>query len=270
MRTLAVTLVLLAGCAAAPPPGPALRLTWEKNMLGITSPGAPRIDVWYLEAFCRPGSTNRRWDQTVIPHRTEKVEESPDGRRLRLRSVVEGGVEVEHLIEAGEGEVRFDVVAVNQGTARVDAVWVQPCVRLKDFTGRDQKGYVERSFIFVDGKQTFLDRARRTEEAIYKGGQVYVPEGIDRADVNPRPLSPDVPSNGLIGCVSADGKTLFATAWEPYQELFQGVIVCLHSDFRLGGLDPGETKKARGRIYVVPNDVPALLARYARDFPRRP
>ena len=27
-----------------------------------------------------------------------------------------------------------------------------------------------------------------------------------------------------------------ATAWEPYQELFQGVIVCMHSDFRIGGL----------------------------------
>ena len=26
-----------------------------------------------------------------------------------------------------------------------------------------------------------------------------------------------------------------AVAWEPYQELFQGVIVCLHSDFRIGG-----------------------------------
>ena len=30
-----------------------------------------------------------------------------------------------------------------------------------------------------------------------------------------------------------------ATAWEPYQELFQGVIVCLHSDFRIGGLEAG-------------------------------
>jgi hypothetical protein len=60
---------------------------------------------------------------------------------------------------------------------------------------------------------------------------------------------------------------VFATAWEPYQELFQGVITCLHSDFRLGGLKPGETKKARGKIYVMPNDDAALLTRYRRDFP---
>jgi hypothetical protein len=86
-------------------------------------------------------------------------------------------------------------------------------------------------------------------------------------DVNPRPLNPEIPSNGLIGCYSTDGKMILATAWEPYQELFQGVITCIHSDFRLGGLAPGETKRVRGKIYLVDADVPALLKRYERDFP---
>jgi hypothetical protein len=49
--------------------------------------------------------------------------------------------------------------------------------------------------------------------------------------------------------------------------LFQGVITCLHSDFRIGGLAPGETKKIRGKIYVTRDDVDALVARYQRDFP---
>ena len=60
---------------------------------------------------------------------------------------------------------------------------------------------------------------------------------------------------------------IYATAWEPYEELFQGVIRCLHSDFRIGGLAPGETKTIRGKIYIVPNEVDALLARYNKDFP---
>ena len=63
-----------------------------------------------------------------------------------------------------------------------------------------------------------------------------------------------MPSNGLIGCYSADGSMIFATAFEPYQELFQGVIRCLHSDFRLGGLKPGERLEIRGKIYIVKND----------------
>ena len=88
-----------------------------------------------------------------------------------------------------------------------------------------------------------------------------------RNDVNPRPLSTIVPSNGLIGCYSADGSMIMASAWEPYQELFQGVLVCLHSDFRIGGLKPGETKTIRGKIYLVKNDVPALVKRFEGDFP---
>ncbi len=76
-----------------------------------------------------------------------------------------------------------------------------------------------------------------------------------------------MPSNGLIGCVSADGRELLASAWEPYQELFQGVYVCLHSDFRIGGLAPGGSKTIRGKIYLMPADIPALLERYRRDFP---
>jgi len=49
--------------------------------------------------------------------------------------------------------------------------------------------------------------------------------------------------------------------------LFQGVARCLHSDFSLGGLAPGERKDVRGKIYLVPADVPALLKRYERGFP---
>ncbi|MGO8930562.1 MAG: hypothetical protein ACLQU3_27205, partial [Limisphaerales bacterium] len=66
-----------------------------------------------------------------------------------------------------------------------------------------------------------------------------------------------------------DEKLLFATAWEPSQELFQGVARCLHSDFRLGGIESGTTRRIRGKIYIVPNDIPALMKRYRRDFPKQ-
>lgn len=268
MKKAGLLLLLFQGCATSPRLAPELRLAWEKNMLSVVSPELPggKMDTWYLEAYCRSGSTSREWKLTKIPHTTEKLPDSTD-RRIRLRCKVQGGVEVTHTITAGAGEVDFQVEAVNRGTEAVDVAWVQPCTRVGAFCGGDQKSYVAKSFIYVDGRRVFLDQARRTEEAIYKGGQVYVPAGVDRKDVNPRPLSPDVPSNGLIGCVSADGRMLFATAWEPYQELFQGVIVCLHSDFRLGGLAPGETKRARGKMYFMENDPEALLARWRRDFP---
>jgi hypothetical protein len=49
--------------------------------------------------------------------------------------------------------------------------------------------------------------------------------------------------------------------------LFQGVITCIHSDFRLGGLSPGESKEIRGKIYLVDADEQSLLKRYENDFP---
>ena len=66
-----------------------------------------------------------------------------------------------------------------------------------------------------------------------------------------------MPSNGLIGCFSAEESQVLATAWEPYQELFQGVITCLHSDFRIGGLKPGETDALREQLAMIAVNVRA-------------
>ena len=123
--------------------------------------------------------------------------------------------------------------------------------------------------MYLGGKPERLPTQPWAREARYTPGQVWCPEGVSRDDVNPRPLSPLVPSNGLIGCVSGDGSKILATAWEPYQELFQGVAHCVHSDFRIGGLKPGETKRIKGKLYILPNDVEGLLARYKKDFPEQ-
>ena len=92
--------------------------------------------------------------------------------------------------------------------------------------------------------------------------------GIDHDDVNPRPISPDVPAYGVIGCYSADDEFVLAMAWDHVQELFQGVIACIHADFRIGGMKPHETKKLRGKLYLIRNDTAALRARYRQDFQR--
>jgi hypothetical protein len=271
-----VASLLIQACAGfSPDPSysPELRLTWDKEFLTIRGdfPGGI-LRVNYLEAFCRSGSSDRVWAETKIPHQTERVFASPDGRTIELRTLVDGGLEVTSRLTAGPGEVDFQVEAVNRGPQFVDAQWVQPCVQVGDFTGtgRDRTRYISQSFIYRDDRRTFLPETRWGLKARYTPGQVYVPAGVSRDDVNPRPQSPDVPSNSLIGCVSGDGRWLFATAWEPCQELFQGVFTCLHSDFRLGGVPSGERRRGRGKIYVMQNDPEALLARYRQDFGRGP
>ena len=251
----------------------ALSLTWDKEMLTIRGKHLPggAIEVWYIEAYCRHGSTRRDWKQTVIPHKTELVESDKDGRRIRLRSRLDDGVVVDHEIRAGRDEVDFRVVATNPTTAESQAHWAQPCIRVDRFTGtqpeRSSEAYLPRCFVYIEGKPARLPTTPWARSALYTPGQVWCPEDVSRDDVNPRPLSPIVPSNGLIGCVSPDGKELLATAWEPYQELFHGVIVCLHSDFRIGGLKPGQSKTIRGKLYLMPADLAELEARYRRDFP---
>jgi hypothetical protein len=250
-----------------------LTLSWEKERLKIQGRHLPGgvLEIWYLEAFCRPASTRRDWAQTVIPHTTELVRASPDRQSISLRSRLGDGVIVDHEIRTGRDEVDFRVVATNPTGVASQAHWAQPCIRVDRFAGvRAEHGserYLPRCFIYLDGKPVRLPTTPWARSALYTPGQVWCPSAVSRRDVNPRPLSPLVPSCGLIGCISADGTEIVATAWEPYQELFQGVIVCLHADFRIGGLKPGESKSIRGKIYLMPADFKALSARYRKDFP---
>jgi len=248
---------------------PRLWLSWADNLLTIHGDHLPghRVEVWYLEAYCRAGSTNRDWRETVVGHRTELRSQSPDQRRLRLRCRLEDGLVVDHKIIADDDSVSFQLVAHNPTERRSVAHWAQPCVRVDRFTGRGQDDYLPKCFIVLDGRLARLPCKPWATKARYTPGQVWRAPGVDPGDVNPRPLSPLVPRRGLIGCFSADERQILATAWEPYQELFQGVIVCLHSDFRLGGLKPGETKQIRGKIYLTAADAAALIARYDHDFP---
>jgi hypothetical protein len=272
---LVVMSMAAAAAAGAQPDG--LSIAWEKNYLTIRGefPG-DELKILYLEAYCRPGSTDRDWKETVIGHTAELVEAGDDHKVIKLRDKLADGVVVEHTLTAGRDEVDFRLVAHNPTDKPSLAHWAQPCIRVDRFTGTTATdartlvpAYARKSFLFIDGKLTRLPTEPWADKARYTPGQVYCPKGVDRNDVNPRPLSTLVPSSGLCGCFSADEKQIMAVAWEPYQEIFQGVIACIHSDFRVGGLAAGETKKIRGKLYIVPADVERLVKRFERDFPEQ-
>ena len=273
VRTLGALFAVAAlSCSAAD----TLTLERTNNLLivhGTKIPGGS-FKINYLEAYCRAGSTDADWrEHTMIKHKAETLSFAEDRKTLKLRDTLDDGVIVEHTITAKDDEVEFQLVARNPTDKRSEAHWAQPCVRLAKFmgferdTGGDLDDYLPKCFVFLDGKLERMPTRDWAKQARYIPGQVWCPLGVPRTDVNPRPLSSLVPSNGLIGCFSADEKMIWATAWEPYQELFQGVARCLHSDFRLGGLQPGEMKQIRGKIYFVTNEVPALVKRYEKDFP---
>ena len=275
MRHLLVLLVLTAICnqhsfaEEVPGKDDGLSIHWAANWLYIRGAkvSGGEIRILYLEAYCRPGSTDRDWHETTVGHKTSLLEATADGKRIKLRCNVNDGIVVDHVITAGKDEVDFQLIATNPTQTDSNAHWVQPCVEVDKFTALKKDTYIPKCFIFVDGKLARMPVAPWATTARYIPGQVWCPKHVDRNDVNPRPLSSIVPSNGLIGAFSSDEKSMMAIAWEPYQELFQGVRTCLHSDFRIGGLKAGETKKIRGKIYVLDADTDALVKRYEKDFP---
>lgn len=256
--------------------GLGLTLKWEKRFLEIDGPQIPGgpIRTHYLEAYCRPGSTNREWGATVIKHSSRLLVASESGKHIEIEDRLEDGVVVKHVIDAFDDEVRFLVTATNPTKVESQVHWAQPCMRVEGFTGADPKDaretyppYINKCFLMIDGKLTRLPTKPWELEARYVPGQVYAPKSVDRDDVNPRPLSELTPSSGLTGCYSKDEKMILAVAWEPYQEIFQGVITCMHNDFRIGGLEPGETKEIKGRLYLLPANEDTLLKRFRNDFP---
>lgn len=255
---------------------PTLTLQRTDHWLIIQGPQLPggSIRINYLEAYCRAGSTDADWGKhTVIGHRSEVVSRSQDGKEVRIKDTLSDGVMVNHTITTRDDEVDFRLQVSNPTSKTSEAHWAQPCVRLAAFTGFGKDGggnlddYLPKCFVFLDGRLARMPTKDWAKEARYTPGQVWRPSHVPANDVNPRPVSKLTTSNGLIGCFSADEKMVFAMASEPYQELFQGVARCLHSDFRIGGLAPGERKSIRAKIYLVKNDIPALLKRYQSDFP---
>lgn len=249
--------------------GQALEISWTNNLLIVTGSDLPggKLQIWYLEAFCRAGAHHRDWRQTTLPHKTTLLTNDRN-RTLLFRTLVQPDIEVNHQIVAGADELDIRFSMINRGSQDVGVQWFQPaCIRVDRFTDCGQSNYTAKSFIFTERGLTFLENTKRSEEALYRGGQVYLMPGVSTNDANPRPISLDRPVNGLIGCISADGKRLLATASDRTHELFEGVYVCLHSDPRIDGLKAGETKTLRAKLYVLTNDVSALLQRYKKDFP---
>ena len=123
--------------ARAADPDRSLSLSWDHELLTIHGDHLPgkALEVWYLEAFCRPGSTTRDWNETVIPHTTTLVAASSDGQSIKLQSRLADGVVVDHQIRAGDDEVDFRVIATNPTDVASQAHWAQPCIRVEKYAG---------------------------------------------------------------------------------------------------------------------------------------
>src|SRR3954467_4617069 len=102
MRCIAALLLFVGASAHA------LTLAWTNNFLTISGANIPggTIRVLYIEAFCRSGSTDRDWNETVIPHKTTILSSSADQKHLEFLTTAEN-IEAKHSVQADEDEVEF-------------------------------------------------------------------------------------------------------------------------------------------------------------------
>src|SRR5215472_14775951 len=100
-------------------------LSWTNNLLTICNADFPggKLDIWYLEAFCRKGSTHQDWGKTKIPHKTRLTSASPS--HLEFETKVEPDVRVIHSVTAEPDAVEFVYSFSNQSTQAVDLEWFQ-------------------------------------------------------------------------------------------------------------------------------------------------
>ena len=109
------------------------------------------VPVIYMEAFCRPGSTTANWwRQTLIPHKTERLPDSDDGKMINLISRLEDGVQVTHRLSSTSDEVRFHLVVENPTDVESQAHWGQACIRVSPLAGRNDNDYISQCFVFID------------------------------------------------------------------------------------------------------------------------
>ncbi len=185
MRNL-IGLIILLSCASieAADPVATLTLRWQDRFLEVLGPQIPggSIRTHYLEAYCRPGSTDRDWSETVIRHQSKLVSAAADGKRIEIEDRLEDGVVVKHVLEASDDEVDFLVTATNPTDKESQAHWAQPCMRVDKFVGVDPKDarevfppYIRNCFLMIDGKLTRLPTEPWATEARYVPGQVYAP-----------------------------------------------------------------------------------------------
>jgi hypothetical protein len=109
----------------------------------------------------------------------------------------------------------------------------------------------------------FNEKLRQSVEAVSRQGQFVFSDKWPTAEPNAK--------GGVIIRESTDGRWVTGIAWEDYLSI-QGHNPwrCMHLCVRVGPLKQTETKKVRGKIYLLRGTKEDCLKRYLADFGDKP
>jgi hypothetical protein len=267
---LALLVVSCGNFARADEPPPNVRLSEWSRGVSVDSVDRPdmRMYLWFYEwhmfGAMRPEQHSRgAWDNKIKiadDRLTATVESSNTGISLKVKAVRDGAdllLTVTNRSEHGWPELAAMIACFNPGPEES---------RNKQFA--NEKTW----FLAADGLQPLAQEAPR--EIHYNHN---LRTKINRqADDQGRyawsekwPASKQDATAGLIIRESNDGRWVTGIAWERFLSA-QGhnPWECMHLSIHVGPLKEGETRKVRGRIYLLPGDKQTLLDRYLQNFCR--
>ena len=105
-----------------------LTISWKEDFLRVNDDRNPggALEVWYLEAYCRPGSTDREWNETVIDHETKLL--SATETEIKLRCQLADGVIIESHLDPQRGigddpKQSIKPAVLKQLVTDIEAIW---------------------------------------------------------------------------------------------------------------------------------------------------
>jgi hypothetical protein len=268
---------------------------WAQGGEGAMSAGVPKLSVEQVTQGDRtftmvnielpgiPNSANAIWCYEDA-FAQGQGEPQADGSLVLRHKRPDGAEATTHFIPR-EGVVEFHVRITGPTPEVVKSVGgVNPCWQLRKSEAFGNRGnfpedFVARCFIFTERGFTLLKDTKRFPDTRKPADdkyntppwvQVYVPLWRKHPG-QPQAFwgnSTDRFAYSLIGVVSHDGQWLAAIGCRKSRTLAQGWHDCLHPnpDFTADYDAAKNETNWLGRLYFLPNDPAALLARYQRDF----
>lgn len=257
-----------ADFARADDPLPNTRLSEWSRGVSVDSVARPdmRMYLWFYEwnmfGAVRPEQHSRGvWENEVridADHRHARVASGNPGVSLQVQTLRDGAellLAVTNRTEHDWPELAAMIACFNPGPAET---------RNRQFA--NEKTW----FLGAEGLQPLARNAPREIHYNHSLRAKIEQQADDQgryAWSEKWPESKRDAAGGLIVRESNDRRWVTGIAWERFLSA-QGhnPWECMHLSVRVGPLARGETRRVRGRIYLLPGDKEDLLERYRRDF----
>jgi hypothetical protein len=275
MRKLLFLIAALPALAAA---GKPTLFEWERGF-GLRVSGEPEADMffwiyeWNMFEAMRPGEHTHgtyQLPRTLQPGGAEALVDSP-ALRLVLRAVEDGAeleLRVTNTTEATWPALAGIIPCWNPGMvggtnpsmpAALNRNFADPWRQRTFFVSADGlTALTSRAIHFNHGLRVEVDRASAASGGRFAFSQKWPTSEVEAVA-------------GILVREAEDGRWVTGIAWEDFLSV-QGHNPwnCMHACVRIGALEPGESRTLRGRLYLFMGTKEDCVARFRRDFPRKP